>query len=242
LRFHKQNRWRVFVWGTAMNLQDLPRFPDESDKVRRERINALPSRQELLSILFEFGTGLALANSIFLGLLAPWFTISALELLIVESTMLFGYFTVIVVGNKISSVPDDMPYLSDTGQSWVCAVFFALGGVLGVGLGIGFGLIVTHVFGGLGVTLNGPLENVVASTMFGAVIGLVAAAGLAVAGGTPERITGKIFNSLGRIIPHFLRQCLFRKRRRDIKLPGKPWVEGVVWASMVGGPIVWLTW
>ncbi len=216
-------------------MQDLPGFPDEKGEIWRKGNENHPPRGEVLCSLFEFGTGLAMANVIFLGLMMPWFVIDAKEWAIVEAALLFGFFGVLVVGHKMSELEDNARVIWPFGF----AIGFALAGVLACGLGIGFVLWFFAQLESLVGPLKSPLDHLIASALFGALAGLVAAGGLALVGGTPDRVTGWVFNALGKIIPKYLRKCLFRKQRHDIQLAGKPWLEGAVWAGMVGGPIIW---
>src|SRR5260370_35555151 len=82
-------------------MQDLPGFPDEKGEIWRKGNENHPPRGEVLCSLFEFGTGRAMANVIFLGLMMPWFVIDAKQWAIVEPARCLGFFGVLAAAIKL---------------------------------------------------------------------------------------------------------------------------------------------
>jgi hypothetical protein len=230
-----------------MDLQDLPRFPGQHDQRFPEKNEPTPARGEILCTLFDFGTGLALANVAFMLLLAA--CSDAPFWVAVEAALVFGVFGLLVVLSRLSPVIVAAEVAYDEGHSprgWagLAGVGIVLAAVVGVGLGVGAAWIVSGCFGALeaaGRPVKAPGDNLMAAALGGALVGMLGGGSLFLAGGTPENI-GKLFCFLGRLLPWLLRKCLFRKRGTDVQIPARPQLEGVIWLGLVVGGVGWLLW
>lgn len=233
-----------------MDPHNLPQFPVQHEEVRREKNERLPRLGEALSILFDFSTGLALANLFVAGFLTPCFAVSALAL-VVEAPVLFGVFGLLIVISNMSDLEQAAHNAYEEGRlgaTWQSGRLgtsaIIVGPGLGVALGTGFALAFVHLFGYLqvlGRPIQGLLDNLFVGALIGALVGMVGGGGLTLAGGTPDWKAGRLFTALGRTIPVLLRTFI-PNRTGEIHLKGKPWLEGIVWFGFVGGPIVWFLW
>jgi hypothetical protein len=164
----------------------------------------------------------------------------------VEAPLLFGIFGLLIVGSRLSSLehaaergfeegsPNEITALAPIALAGTALV---VGAGLGIALGIGLVSVLSHWLG----SLQGRLDHVIAFGSTGALVGFVGGTGLVLTGGTPDWKVGRAFTALGKIIPSLLRKAFFPKRSGEIRIRGKPWLEGIVWSGFVGGPMVfWL--
>lgn len=225
-----------------MDFQNLPQFPSQHEDRLCQNDPGQPSRGENLCILFEFSTGLALANIVVLGLLLPFFSVNAHAVAVVQAPLVFGIFALLIAGSRISSFEQAATDAYeeggvDTVSAYGAGMLLLAAAIVGIGLGIGLASLLSRWFG----SLRSPFDHVIASGLTGALVGFIGGLGLILTGGTPDWTVGRAFTALGRIVPALLRKLFFPKRAGEIRISGKPWLEGVVWSCFVSGPIVfWL--
>ncbi|HMF18196.1 MAG TPA: hypothetical protein VKE98_13370 [Gemmataceae bacterium] len=229
-----------------MELHRLPQFPVQHEERLPEKDAGRPSGLENLSIIFEFGTGLALANIFLIASLMPFFALSALEMAILEAPFFFGIFGLLIVGSRLSFLEQAAESAYEEGSPKEIAALapiilagtaLVVGAGIGIALGLGLASALSHWLG----SLQGRLDHVIAFGLVGALVGFVGGTALVLAGGTPNWKVGRVFTALGKIIPALVRKSFFPKRRGEIRIRGKPWLEGIVWSGFVLGPMVfWL--
>ncbi len=225
----------------TMDLKSLPRFPDGNEELRRQGMKRARPIGDSLYTLFEFGMGFALVNVALGGLVAARFGRDADAFRFCtgsEAVLVFGVFALLILASRLQ---EDPAWSFGPAHPLGPAVFTATvgGGLVGFGFAWSLWQLLAGV-GAVGRPGQGSPDYIVAGLLFGALLGCISGEALSLAGGTPDWGAGPFFTGLAKAIPSLVRKVLFRKRMHELRIPGKPWLEGVLWLGCVADPIAWL--
>lgn len=204
---------------------NLPRFPEASPDAAP--LPPAPGKTAPFIHLLQFAIGTALVNAVLAAV--PW-GVDVRQMITCEAVLFFAFFGLFGLGITYDEqVTVILPQLG-----LLCGLVAGL--LTGLGLASGLTFLETR-----GRPLDGMVDGVVAATAFGALLGMIAGGAVTLLGGRLDVGPSRYLMALGQQPLGLVRRVVFGERlKREIRLPGQPWIETGVWIALVAVPVLWV--